>query len=195
VVRWQFPEHTPNLIGWLCDILSVLKPSGVACFAVPDKRYTFDILRTPTPPSIVIDNFLRKESLPRAQHIFDHYSQVVEISSDQVAAAWEGTLDPSTLRRFTTDEEAYRLAQLAEASPHYIEGHMYVFTPRSMLKILETTIKLGLLRAEIHKFWDTAQGSFEFVFVLRKPDLEAAAEDIRDAAIKTAPVSYPTLRE
>lgn len=38
-------EHIPDLITWLNEISSVLKVGGVACFAVPDKRYTFDYLR------------------------------------------------------------------------------------------------------------------------------------------------------
>lgn len=188
-------EHTPNMIAWLGDMLSVLKLGGFACLAVPDKRYTFDILRQPTPPSIVIDNFLRKEKMPRAQHIFDHYSQVVVIKGEQVAAAWAKTLDPNTLARYHTDEEAFRLAQHAEATADYVEGHMYVFTPKSMLRILETTISLGLLRANIHRFWDTAQGSFEFIFILRKPPADVSAAELKAAVASAAAEIYPTLRD
>jgi 2-polyprenyl-3-methyl-5-hydroxy-6-metoxy-1,4-benzoquinol methylase len=38
-------EHIPDLITWLQEISSILKVGGVACFAVTDKRYTFDCLR------------------------------------------------------------------------------------------------------------------------------------------------------
>ena len=38
-------EHAPNLIGWLEDIRSVLRPGGVLALVVPDKRYTFDVTR------------------------------------------------------------------------------------------------------------------------------------------------------
>jgi SAM-dependent methyltransferase len=188
-------EHTPNMIGWLDDVLSVLKPGGLMCLAVPDKRYTFDILRAPTPPSIVIDNYLRQEAMPRAQHIFDHYSQVVEISADQVRAAWHGLLDHKTLRRYHSDEDALRLARHAETTGQYVEGHMYVFTPRSMLKLLEMAIGLGLLRAQLYKFWDTAHGSFEFIFILRKPDSAVTDDRLRSDVVKTSAAIYPVLRD
>jgi hypothetical protein len=188
-------EHTPNMVAWLNDMLSVLKVGGLACFAVPDKRYTFDIMRAVTPPAIVIDNYLRQEAMPRAHHIFDHYSQVVKITGEEVALAWEKKLDPTTLPRYHDDQVAFDLAKHAESTGNYVEGHMYVFTPRSMLRILETVIRLGILRAEIHEFWDTAWGSFEFIFILRKPAGDTSPEELKTAVATRAAEIYLTLRD
>ncbi len=41
-------EHVPDLITWLREIASVLKPTGQARLAIPDRRYTFDLLRVET---------------------------------------------------------------------------------------------------------------------------------------------------
>ena len=34
-------EHVPDMIGWLQQIAEVLRPGGLLCLAIPDKRYTF----------------------------------------------------------------------------------------------------------------------------------------------------------
>ena len=67
-------EHIPDLITWLGEIASILKVGGVACFAVPDKRYTFDYLRSVTTTADVVDNYFQKLRKPSFRHIYDHFS-------------------------------------------------------------------------------------------------------------------------
>ncbi|WP_369012339.1 methyltransferase domain-containing protein, partial [Escherichia coli] len=38
-------EHVPNVLGWFRGIYEVLKPGAVFNLAVPDRRYTFDVVR------------------------------------------------------------------------------------------------------------------------------------------------------
>ncbi|WP_044156709.1 class I SAM-dependent methyltransferase, partial [Escherichia coli] len=45
IVASHVIEHVPDLIGWLKDAISVLKVGGTLALVVPDKRFTFDILR------------------------------------------------------------------------------------------------------------------------------------------------------
>lgn len=49
VIANHFLEHCQDPIGTLKHFLRVLKPEGVAFLALPDKRFTFDIDRPPTP--------------------------------------------------------------------------------------------------------------------------------------------------
>ncbi len=48
-------EHVPDLIGWLQEISTILKVGGVASFSIPDRRYTFDYLRSESTLSDCID--------------------------------------------------------------------------------------------------------------------------------------------
>ena len=38
-------EHVPDLVTWLAEIRSILRPDGTLRLAVPDRRFTFDYLR------------------------------------------------------------------------------------------------------------------------------------------------------
>jgi SAM-dependent methyltransferase len=49
VVANHFIEHTEDPIGTLAAHLRVIRPGGVGFYAVPDKRYTFDVRRPVTP--------------------------------------------------------------------------------------------------------------------------------------------------
>ncbi len=59
-------EHVPDVIGWLNDIGTVLKPGGLIGLAIPDKRYTFDVLRDVSTVAQLIDNHLRQIKRPVA---------------------------------------------------------------------------------------------------------------------------------
>lgn len=161
-------EHTPNMLGWLNDIASVLKPGGLISLAVPDKRHTFDVLRQPTTVATVVADFLRGETRPRAHHVFDHCFNAVNVTpgggpGPTFLAVCRGEIDPYTLPKIHTPAEALSLAQRAEDHPEiYSEAHCYVFTPQSFLKIIEATREIGLHALSVVEFHETEPYAIEF---------------------------------
>jgi predicted SAM-dependent methyltransferase len=55
IIANHFIEHTQDPIGTIANHLRVLRPGGVLYLAVPDRRHTFDVDRTPTP----VDHIMR----------------------------------------------------------------------------------------------------------------------------------------
>src|SRR5258706_9842625 len=39
VIASHVIEHVPDVIGWLREVSDVLKPEGMLCLAIPDRRY------------------------------------------------------------------------------------------------------------------------------------------------------------
>jgi hypothetical protein len=170
-------EHTPDAIGWLNDMLSVLHDGGILALAVPDKRFTFDVMRPVSPCALFIDNWLRKERRPTPAHVFDAFSQVVKVELEEFTGLSKGILDPKTLTRIFTDESALALTRETLDQGLYRDCHTYVFTPRSFLEVLRLLISTGILKARILDFYDTAILAQEFIAVLQKTDeVDVSAE-------------------
>lgn len=161
-------EHTPNMLGWLDDIASVLKEGGIIALAIPDKRYTFDVIREVTPPAVFIDNWVRRESVPRAMHIFDHYSQVVQIWGPETELLWKGEIDPSTIARYHSDEIALQLCIDAQNNGSYTDCHAYTFTPASFENIITMATRLNILDLKLLELHESEYGSIEFIALLKK---------------------------
>jgi hypothetical protein len=166
-------EHVPDLLGWLHEIAEVLVDGGIAGFMVPDKRYTFDLLRRTSTGSEVVDAYVRGLRRPDTRQIFDsfHYYRDPETGFDR-----EGH-PPTDQRTVRSARELLELCQRAAANGDYIDSHCWVFTPRSMAEALDLTSQLGLLPYEIAALGPTPPGSIEFVLALRRlPDgLDPAA--------------------
>ncbi|MPW20588.1 methyltransferase domain-containing protein [Paraburkholderia sp. CNPSo 3157] len=48
IVASHVIEHVPDLITWLRELSHALRPGGQVRLAIPDKRFTFDLLRRET---------------------------------------------------------------------------------------------------------------------------------------------------
>lgn len=138
-------EHTPNMVGWLNQVASVLKDNGLISLAVPDCRYSADILRGPTSTATIVADFLRADSQPRAQHVFYHFSLAVVVpTGDDYWRFLSGEIDPLTLPRHHTPQQALEMARRAEMTGTYVDCHAYTFTPDSFTNIIRETSNLGL---------------------------------------------------
>jgi 2-polyprenyl-3-methyl-5-hydroxy-6-metoxy-1,4-benzoquinol methylase len=71
IVACHVIEHVPNMVNWLEELHGILKEGGHLLLAIPDKRYTFDILRTETTLAHILRDYVRGDE--RAD--FDHNSQ------------------------------------------------------------------------------------------------------------------------
>lgn len=160
-------EHIPDLITWLFEIASILKNGGVACFAVPDKRYTFDYLRPETTTADLVESYFQKLRKPSIRHIYDHFSNFAHLD---VNVAWGEGFDGSTLVPLNTSEKVYNTCRNAQIENKYVDSHCSVFTQESFFNLLRDLSELGLLDFKIKSVFSTRPGMFEFFVQLEKID-------------------------
>lgn len=185
VIASHVIEHIPDLLAWLSELCSILKPTGHIRLAVPDKRYCFDYLRRETEIADVLSAYLTGARMPQPQQILDFILNYVDI--DRVAA-WDGTLDPESLRCNNSITSALDLAR-ESIQGKYIDVHCWVFTPRSLGSLFARLAHDGLIKMECVQFHDTAYGEHEFFIGLHPcNDREQAVrswEKVRDLAQET----------
>ena len=171
VVASHVIEHVPDMFGWLGEIAAVLADGGLAIFAVPDKRYTFDVLRRTSSDAEFVDAYVRRLRRPDARQIFDCNYNFRDLQGEAIrSGAAPGEVAPQHPPRELLD-----LCQRVQESADYMDVHCWVFTPRSMVAALDLGSRLGLLPFEIARLEPTEPGSDEFLLVLRRrPDGEAA---------------------
>jgi len=141
VIANHFLEHCENPIGALGSWLRVLRPGGLAYFAVPDKRLTFDYRRPPTP----WEHFLRDLHEGPSWSREGHYREWLEFANDT---------PPS--------EVAVRVQAFMESC---YSIHFHVWTPRTLRDFL------GRCQGEIglpFTLSDFVRNGAETICVLRK---------------------------
>ena len=119
VIANHLLEHTEDPISTIGNWLRVLRPGGVIYLAVPDKRYTFDIEREPTPVEHMIRDYEEGPEGSRRQH-FEEWARHVEgVSEDRVSER----------------------ADILEQIDYSI--HTHVFTERTLLELLMACDRAG----------------------------------------------------
>ena len=168
VIASHVIEHVPNLVGWLQELSAVLKERGSLRLAVPDKRYTFDILRNTTTLAEVFDGYVRQRKVPSSSRVLDFALNSVEVDCQK---AWRNRLDLASLRHMYTHEQAIRLAQDAEHNGTYHDVHCWVFTPASFASLMLELARDGLLEFGCERLVVTQRDTFEFfVHMTHSPD-------------------------
>ena len=167
-------EHVPDLLGWLREVRQALAPTGELRLAVPDRRYTFDILRRESGLADVLDAYVRGARAPLPRAVIEFLLMTREVSAKE---AWLGEIDVEALRAGMPSIE-HALAMAREVlGGRYVDSHCWIFTPRSFAELMESVAAAGLLGMACAGFHDTAPLDFEFFVALRPCDdaAEAAA--------------------
>jgi SAM-dependent methyltransferase len=177
-------EHVPDLVGWLSEIRTILKPGGILALAIPDKRQCFDCQRQTTRLCEVLEAYLHRNRRPSSRQIFDHFSGAV--TTDQDVWVWSGPLPETTkFKTISSLSEAWEVTQNTFTSGDYCDAHCWVFTPVVFLGLLADLAELKLLRFEVADIYGTE--GCEFFVSLRavehavdrsamQPALEAATQ-------------------
>ena len=166
-------EHVPDILGWLREVADVLRPGGRLLLVIPDKRYTFDYLRTPSRLSEVFDAYLRHNRRPMPGQIFDHKANAVKVDP---SAAWEDRIDTTALKHHFDLREALDLSIASVRDGRYIDGHCWVFMPRTFAALLYDLVDLDLLTYTCLNLYETEPGSNEFIVVLERWAEDAAMQ-------------------
>jgi SAM-dependent methyltransferase len=139
VIANHFIEHCQNPIQALENFRRVLKTAGVLYMAVPDKRFTFDVRRPPTP----LDHILR-----------DHH-EGPEWSKRQHFAEWARLVEGQPEERVEP-----RVDQLLDMD---YSIHYHVWEAAGLLELVTTLQRM--LRLEVELF---LRNGFETIVILRK---------------------------
>jgi predicted SAM-dependent methyltransferase len=179
-------EHLANPIGWLQDVAKVLTADGLVSLVIPDKRYCFDVNRAETRPQDWVDWYLRDLRAPSYGQLFDFFAHVTTIDGMvDTAALWAGTVDYDGVRRPDVpdaDIAAYASCLHYRDTEAYMDVHAGVYTPRSLLALIELGVKLELLNFEVAYFAPTRRDSLEFHITLRGRAPSARPEALASVA-------------
>lgn len=188
VVAVHVIEHVPDVIGWLWEIHDALCEEGYLSLAIPDRRYTFDILRPESTAGELIQAYLEKRRIPTPAQKFDFTSLWRHVDTQE---AWRGYPDLNALRPVGPEnvEVAFAQAKEIHETGRYLDCHCWVFTPESFLKCLVLLDRLDLFPFEVVNFLDSPQDEMEFLIHLRKSgdranrsaSIGAALDDLRRA--------------
>lgn len=141
VVANHFLEHSQDPVGALANMFRVLRERGILYLAVPDKRFTFDSKRAPTPLEHVLADHRDGPEDSRRSHYEEWARLVDDVPENEVDAHVESLL----------------------ARDYSI--HFHVWTQADMLELLVA------LRRELGIAFDlevAVRNGKENVFVLRK---------------------------
>jgi hypothetical protein len=180
VIAAHVIEHIPDPIGWMADLTHVLRPGGILSLVIPDKRYCFDINRSLTEISDLVDANLRQLRQPSYRQAFDFHSKAICGTVD-TAAVWAGTADYSLAVRQDYDDPeaaALNLCRMMETSDEFLDLHCHVFTPESFLSLIEKLARLDLIDYEVADFFPTELNAFEFFVSLRLLDASAGGDSL-----------------
>jgi SAM-dependent methyltransferase len=160
VVASHVIEHIPDPVGWLHNISTSLRPGGVVCLVIPDKRVIFDYNRQITQVSDLVDAYVRRATLPTCGQLYDFHTRFVPVVSSEV---WSGRIDytgqvrPGNLRM----EALERCVTLHETGG-FQDVHCHTFTPESFIEMFTEIHELGILPFRILELVPTEVNTIEF---------------------------------
>lgn len=170
-------EHVPDLIGFLRECESLLKPNGKLSLVIPDKRYCFDYFGEVTNTGEILDALYQRRTRPTPGQVFHMHVNSVHLNNQ---IAWEaGRTGQFSIGNF---DDAAALWRKATSSEEYIDVHVWRFVPASFELVLQDLRRLGLTSLSVETRFDTA--GCEFVVVLVKGERELAEVD-RICALKS----------
>lgn len=173
IIASHVVEHVPDLVSWLQELAAVLKPGGEIRLAIPDRRFSFDIVRRTTQLPEVLAAYAVRARAPLPAQVADFIVHHVDVS---IAAAWAGQVEPQNLKRTSNPTVALKMAR-ESAAGQYHDVHCWVFTPASFCELMEQLARMGLVHLSCSMFEDTRRHTLEFFAGLQPcGDPETAAE-------------------
>lgn len=162
VVANHVAEHIPDLIGWLDDLGRLLTPSGAIFLSVPDKRYTFDLLRREADCFDLIHAHVNGQKKPNFANILEHFWCTRPVkTSDIWNDAHHADLEK---RRFTAQQAVDTSIRFSRAD--YADVHCHAYTHRGFDALCQDLRGFGLLGFQDVRTFEPESGSNEFHVVL-----------------------------
>lgn len=160
IIASHVVEHLPDLIGFVKDCQSLLKPGGILALAVPDKRFCFDYLRWPSSTGDLVQAHLDSRTKHTAGQIFDSFSKAAKLDE---TISWEKGRAGEIKFLHGEDFGAHMLEQY-QSSGEYVDIHAWVFTQSSFRLIFHELNAMGMLSINEKAFLETAGCEFFIAF-------------------------------
>jgi SAM-dependent methyltransferase len=120
-------EHVANPVAALLEWYRVIRPGGFIYMVVPDRRFTWDRARKPTPVDHMLDDFRRGTTAVDATHIDDFVDNV----------DWRSYSPSTPLSEVPAAKEALRASYRHSVSTGTeINIHFHVFEPRNLADLI-----------------------------------------------------------
>lgn len=182
VVASHVLEHVPDLVGWLQEIGSVLRPGGRLSLAMPDRRYTFDVRRRDSDVSEVVEAYLLHLRRPAVRATFDHFYRFVVVDPGAIWAGLPGHDNPPL-----DAETAIAFATKAATTDAYLDTHCWVFSDATFVELMATLMQMRLVTLPFVAYRPTQPGDFEFFVTLERADDDLTPEEIRARCLASIP--------
>ena len=162
-------EHVPDTIGWLNQILEVMRDHAVLALALPDRRHTMDFYRRETTLGDVVGNWIHAPSRPTSAQIVDFLSQSFYDTRED-GRRFDLSQPFAAAPRHYTDDQALEFAANSHRQGNYLDVHCTVWTPTSFVDVMSRVVGMGLMNVEISKpaQRDPETGWDEFIVHLTK---------------------------
>lgn len=192
VVASHVIEHVPNLIGWLKEAEDALVVDGVLALWIPDKRFTFDLLRRVTATEDIAAAHRERRRRPSLNCIVDHFANVVSVECQQL---WEN-YNVARSATLAHSPGVWKSAAAQHEQGAYVDCHCWVFTPWSFLSLMGWITSEWGLAFELDHFEVTPLGDMQFMVRLRKSRSETSRTDWKGlAATVNANAPQPSFYE
>ena len=137
VIASHVIEHAPNLLQFLKDIQTILKPGGQVFLVVPDKRFTFDFNRPLTTFGTALENLLTNVELPRISAVYDQAAMATNANGHNL---WHGIVKAEDSNLLASEATAWKAALRVHKESFYYDVHVNIFTPESFFEILKKAL-------------------------------------------------------
>jgi SAM-dependent methyltransferase len=155
-------EHTTDFLGYLKSCELLLKPGGVIGLAVPDKRYTFDIMQPVSTTGRVLEAHYRNQSRHSPAAVYDFVANVARLNEiDSWSFRETGSVKLAT-EDVAIAKALFDNAVLSDSPYHDVHG--WIFTANSFRLIMHDLAALGLTRMRERQLVEV--GALEFYVVL-----------------------------
>ena len=145
---------------------AILKPAAYLFLSIPDKRYTFDIVRQETSFVTLLRNFQEQAKKPSVYEIFDALYYYRSVKAVDV---WEDDYKDKLEKKRFSVARALELAKEYAQKP-YFDVHCHVFTSTSFEETLNMLIETHLVKFDIVEIIEPINMSNEFNVVLKRSE-------------------------
>jgi len=158
-------EHVPDLVGWLSENLSLLRPGGRIGVAFPDRRYCFDLGRNRTILSDLVAAHLEARTRPSFAQICDHIMNVRKVNPVSI---WAGSTTKDNAPFMHDNGQALQILGNLLQRDDYIDVHCWKFADVEMQSMLNEIKNLFGIPFVLLTFFPVQPNSIEFYFTLEK---------------------------
>ncbi len=161
-------EHVADPIAWLRELQSLLTETGRIFLCIPDRRYTFDILRRESTPFDLLRAFRSDATVPDIYTIAEFFYYNRHVS---VADCWG---DPVALqnkiakKNYSVNSSMQRAQAMIVGEEVHVNVHATVYSYPTFASLWDGLTETGLLDLDLEDIVDADRDSNEFWVLLNR---------------------------